>query len=119
MIFKRSHDIPSSEITSSAVYERRREFMELAAGMSMLCAVSALPRMASAQEKTLNLKKLDGVAKSRFSASESPTAYKHVTEYNNYYEFGTDKTDPARYAARMKVMPWTVAVDGEVGKPRT
>jgi sulfoxide reductase catalytic subunit YedY len=49
---------------------------------------------------------------------EKPTAYEHITTYNNFYEFGTDKDDPARHAGRLKTRPWTVAVEGEVGKPR-
>ena len=49
---------------------------------------------------------------------EKPTSYKDVTTYNNFYEFGLDKDDPARNAGRMKTRPWTVAVEGEVGKPK-
>ena len=101
------------------IYENRRHFMKVAAGASLLGATGALSRLAGAQEKTLGLQKLENVAKSRFSTSEPPTAYKHVTSYNNYYEFGTDKDDPADYAERLRVRPWTVAVDGEVAKPRT
>ena len=59
------------------------------------------------------------MARSRFSTGEPLTAYRHVTSYNNYYEFGTEKDDPARYARRLKLRPWTVAVEGEVAKPRT
>ena len=116
---KLPRDVSPSEITPRAIYERRREFMKLAAGISILGSASAFSPGASAQEKTLGLKKLEGVSKSRFSTGETPTAYKHVTEYNNYYEFGTDKGDPARSASRLKVTPWTVVVDGEVAKPRT
>ena len=50
---------------------------------------------------------------------EKPTPYKDVTTYNNYYEFGTDKADPARYAKTLKPRPWTVAVEGAVKKPRS
>jgi len=55
---------------------------------------------------------------SPFSTMERPTSYEDVTGYNNFYEFGTDKSDPARYAKSLRVQPWTVAVDGEVAKPR-
>jgi sulfoxide reductase catalytic subunit YedY len=119
MIIKRPDDIQASEITPRAVYEGRREFMKLAAGASILGAAGALPLLAAAQEKTLGLTKLENVAKSRFSTSEPLTAYRHVTGYINYYEFGTDKEDPPRYASRLSVRPWTVAVEGEVAKPRT
>jgi len=50
---------------------------------------------------------------------DKPTRYEDVTSYNNYYEFGTDKSDPARHAGRLKTRPWTVAVDGEVARPRS
>ncbi|HEX7075636.1 MAG TPA: protein-methionine-sulfoxide reductase catalytic subunit MsrP [Hyphomicrobiaceae bacterium] len=119
MIIKQPNDVPPSEITPKGIYEHRRRFMKIAAGASVLGATGALWRGAAAQEKTLGLQKLENVAMSRFSTSEPPTAYKHVTSYNNYYEFGTDKDDPADYARRLRIRPWTVAVDGEVAKPRT
>jgi sulfoxide reductase catalytic subunit YedY len=93
--------------------------MKLAAGASVLGAAGPLTHAAPAQEKTLGLTKLGNVAKSGFSTGEPPTTYRHVTSYNNYYEFGTEKDDPARHAGRLKVRPWTVAVEGEVAKPRT
>ena len=105
--------IPSSEITPPGIYNRRRELMKLAAAGSLLSVVGLLPRAASAQTK------LSNVGMSGYSTNEPATAYTHVTGYNNYYEFGTDKEDPPRHAKRLKVRPWTVAVDGEVAKPRT
>ena len=119
MIINRPSDVAPSEITPKGIYENRRHFMKLAAGASLLGATGALSRVAGAQEKTLGLQKLENVAKSRFSTSEAPTAYKHVTGYINYYEFGTEKEDPPQFAKRLRVRPWTVAVDGEVAKPRT
>ncbi|MGH8189240.1 MAG: protein-methionine-sulfoxide reductase catalytic subunit MsrP [Steroidobacteraceae bacterium] len=119
MIIKRPDDILPSEITPRAIYEGRRHFMKVAAGASVLGAGGLLARGTSAQEKTLGLQKLENVAKSAYSTSEPRTAYKHVTGYINYYEFGTDKDDPPRFAHRLRVRPWTVAVDGEVAKPRT
>ena len=64
-------------------------------------------------------RKLQNFGKSPFSTNEPQTSYRHVTTYNNYYEFGTDKDQPAVLAQRLKVRPWTVAVEGEVAKPRT
>ena len=119
MIIRRPSDIRPSEITPRRVYEDRRRFMKLAAGASCLGAAAPLAALASGKEKTLGLQKLENVAKSRLSTDEPPTAYRHVTSYNNYYEFGTDKDDPARLAKALSVRPWTVAVDGEVAKPRT
>ena len=119
MIIKRPNDIQPSEITARGIYERRRELMKLAAGASLLGAAGSLSRVVGAQERTLGLQKLENVAKSRFSTGEPLTAYRHVTSYNNYYEFGTDKDDPVRIAGRLKIRPWTIAVEGEVAKPRT
>jgi sulfoxide reductase catalytic subunit YedY len=116
MLIKRSSDIEPSEITPQRVYERRRELLKLAAAGSVLGAAGLLPR---AQAQTGGLQTLGNLAKSRFSTNEAPTAYQHVTGYINYYEFGTDKNDPPRYAKRLKVRPWTVTVEGEVAKPRT
>jgi len=119
MLIKRPSDILPSEITPRPFYERRRSLIKLAAAGSILGAAAPLARGVRAQEKTLGLQKLDGVAKSAFSTKEPLTAYKHVTTYNNFYEFGTEKEDPAVYAKRLKVRPWTVVVEGEVAKPRT
>jgi sulfoxide reductase catalytic subunit YedY len=120
MLIKRPSDILPSEITSPEIYARRREFMKLAAAGSILGATGLLAPAAGAQTvKTLGLQKLDNVAKSALSTNEKPTDYKHVTSYNNYYEFGTEKEEPARYAKALKVRPWSVVVEGEVAKPRT
>jgi sulfoxide reductase catalytic subunit YedY len=118
MLIRRPDEIRASEITPRACYERRREIMKLAAAGTLLGASGLLGRGAAAQEKTLGLPKLEKVAKSRFSTGEPRTAYTHVTGYNNYYEFGTDKDDPAANASRLRVRPWTVAVEGEVARPR-
>jgi sulfoxide reductase catalytic subunit YedY len=115
---KRPQELRSSEITPRPLYEQRREFMKFAAAGSILGAAGLSARGARAEEKTLGLRKLPGVARSPLSTSEAATAYRHVTGYNNYYEFGTDKDDPARNAGRLRVRPWTVALEGEVAKPR-
>jgi sulfoxide reductase catalytic subunit YedY len=119
MLIKRPTDVAPSEITPRDGYERRRELMKLAAAGAILGPAALAGGAASAQEKTLGLQKLDGVKKSPLSTSEKSTAYKHVTTYNNFYEFGTDKEDPAEFAHRLRVRPWTVVVEGEVAKPRT
>ena len=118
MLIKRPLDILPSEITPEGVYIRRRELMKAAAAGSILAATGGLaPGNAVAQGG--GLAKLDGVKKSAYSTVEQPNTYKQITTYNNYYEFGTDKDDPARYADKLKVKPWTVVVEGEVKKPRT
>ena len=116
MLIKRPSDILPSEITDPKFYQRRREFIKLAAAGSVLGGSSLLSAAADAQ--TAGLAKL-ATKKSPLSTIEEPTGYKHVTSYNNYYEFGTDKADPAVHAKNLKTKPWTVVVEGEVKKPRT
>jgi methionine sulfoxide reductase catalytic subunit len=118
MLIKRPDAIPSSEITPQPVYARRREFMKAAAAGAILSATVGCSEDTSSAQGT-GRQKLANVAKSRFSSIEEPTEYKHVTLYNNYYEFGTDKSDPALYAGRLRTRPWTVSVEGECLKPRT
>ena len=55
----------------------------------------------------------------KYSAPDKPTTYADATTYNNFYEFGTDKGDPALYAGSLKPRPWTLRVDGDVKKPLT
>ena len=63
--------------------------------------------------------KIDGIKKSSFSTKESVTPYKDVTNYNNYYEFSTDKYEPAGLAKDFKTRPWTVTIDGAVEKKQS
>ena len=107
MLIRRPADILPSEITPREVYLNRRQWMAGAAGLAL--AAAALPEGVGAA--TLN------AAKSPFSTDEKKTSREDVTSYNNYYEFGTGKDDPAAKAKSLKTSPWTVKVDGMVGKP--
>jgi sulfoxide reductase catalytic subunit YedY len=100
-------DIPSSEITPYKVYLDRRRFLTQGAAAAVGAAV--LPRGLAGLEP-------GGRAVSQV---EEPTPYEDITTYNNFYEFGTDKGDPARYAGAFKPLPWTVAIEGECGNPGT
>ena len=113
----------SSEITPRAAYEQRRQWLKLlatgAAG-STLAAWAARDARASTAAPG-RLAPLPG-ARSAVSGAvtmERLTSYQDVTTYNNFYEFGTDKSDPAKYAKSLKTRPWTVTVEGEVRKPGT
>lgn len=117
MLIKRPVDILPSEITPQPVYARRREFIKAAAAGAILAAAGCSDDPGPAQDA--GRQKLPDVANSRFSSIEEPTEYKHVTLYNNYYEFGTEKSEPALYAKRLRTRPWTVSVEGECLKPRT
>ncbi|NMG68892.1 protein-methionine-sulfoxide reductase catalytic subunit MsrP [Parazoarcus communis] len=116
MLIKRPADIPASEITPRDLFDDRRRFLQQA-GASLIAGAAlwhGVPDNARAAAT-----RLSPLASSPFSTTESQTAYKSVTTYNNFYEFGTDKEDPARNADKMAVRPWTVRVEGLAGKPRT
>lgn len=100
--------IKSSDITPRNLYFSRRDFMRLAAGAA---ATALLPGSLWAAEKLKAAKSAD------FADKEELTPYDKVTQYNNFYEFGTGKDDPAANAGSLKTRPWTVAVEGEVHKP--
>ena len=107
MLIRRPAEFPSREITPKHIYLNRRKFLS---GIPAVLAAGRLARAAAA--------KLPGLAKSPFSTSEKPNSYQDVTHYNNFYEFGTQKDQPADMAKDFKTSPWTVAVEGEVAKPR-
>ncbi len=100
-----------SEITPPEIYRERRRFMQ---GMGALAAGAALGAMDDAHAGV----KLAGVRPSAYTLGEDKTSYKDVTTYNNFYEFGTGKGDPADNAGSLKTRPWTVTVEGEVRQPR-
>ena len=106
MLIKSRSDLAASAITPRSVYLRRREFIAAAA----LSGISALaPGSAGASPLR--------AAKSGFSTNETPTPRGDVTGYNNFYEFGPSKTDPAANAGKLTVKPWTIGIEGLVGKP--
>jgi sulfoxide reductase catalytic subunit YedY len=117
MLIRRKPDIVPSELTPRQVYRERRRFM-LGAGAVGAAAALGGAGLLQPGERAQAAAKLTGVTKSPLSTSEEMTPYKDVTTYNNYYEFGTDKSDPADEAHRLRTRPWTVELDGEVKKPR-
>ncbi|MFN5699776.1 MAG: protein-methionine-sulfoxide reductase catalytic subunit MsrP [Betaproteobacteria bacterium] len=120
------HPTPS-DITPRAVFEQRRELLKgLAAGAAGPALALWAARDARAQMGTLTAGpgKLPKLAAQRSTVEgavvmDKLTAYEHVAGYNNFYEFGLDKADPARYAHTLRTRPWTVTVEGECAKPRT
>jgi sulfoxide reductase catalytic subunit YedY len=101
MLIRRPADIPASEITDESLYWKRREFLK-AAGFGMVALGGWIPPSAP-----------------RYAGrdDEKLTPYEDVTGYNNYYEFGTGKDDPARNATKFRTRPWKVEVAGEVKRP--
>jgi len=113
----------SSDITPRAVYESRRDLLRwFASGAAGITLAGWAGRDALAQAvRPGKLPALPGARSAVAGAvtMERTTPYDDVASYNNFYEFGTDKADPARYAGTLKTRPWTVSVEGEVKKPRT
>jgi len=112
--------IPSAEITPKWLYLNRRKFLTGALGVSAgALAARALKELAWPSQTVEAGTKLSVAAKSPYSTTEQVTSYENVTHYNNFYEFGTNKEDPAKNAAKFRTSPWSVKVFGLVDKPRT
>jgi sulfoxide reductase catalytic subunit YedY len=106
MLIQNAPNIRSSEITPKDVYMSRRRFLATATLIGGGLAVSARAATYS------------GLVKSPLSTNEKITSSRDATTYNNYYEFGTSKEEPAQKANTLKTSPWTVSVEGAVDKPR-
>jgi sulfoxide reductase catalytic subunit YedY len=120
MLIKTRPELPSSEITPESVYVNRRAFMQtaLAAGAGVALGGAAEARTPAAAVQAGNVWPIANAAKSPLSVKgEAINSFEDITGYNNFYEFGTDKTDPARYQGKLTVRPWTVKIDGHVTKP--
>jgi len=117
MLIKEKQQVPSSEITPQSLYLNRRKFLTASAvaGAAALAGF-AIGEIASPSAVVEANAKIDGIKKSSFSTTETVTPYKDVTNYNNYYEFSTDKYEPADLAKNFKTRPWTVTIDGLVKK---
>ena len=103
-----------SDITPQAVFENRRNLIKAAAAGSF---GMALAPWFSREALAANPEKLSAVINQAYASKDGLTPYKYVTTYNNFYEFGTDKADPAEYAHTLQTRPWTIAIEGLVKKP--
>jgi len=106
MLIGKPNDISGSEITPRAVYVRRRDFLLGVAALGLLPSLASKVGAAPLQ-----------FGKSPYSTDEKLTSREDVTSYNNFYEFGTDKGDPAANAHTLTTKPWKVKIDGLVDKP--
>lgn len=141
-------EIQPSEITSQSVYSNRRHFIKLAANSGLITSAALLSLKAKAAniagsgstsrttlsartntpQSTKSLKKdaiynprqkLEGVIKSGYGRDLKIDTYDNITTYNNYYEFGTDKSNPVVQARTFQPNPWTISIEGEVKKTKT
>jgi sulfoxide reductase catalytic subunit YedY len=117
MLTKKAADIKSSEITSPDLFWNRRRFLVGAAIAGAAVATgAAFDEIARPSLTARANARIDGIQKSPFSTTEKETPYKDVTNYNNFYEFSTDKYEPAGLAKNFRTRPWTVTIDGDVKK---
>ena len=118
MLIKKSSDIPNSEVTPKSVYLNRRKFLlgAGAAGAGLVAGKAFFDL--TAPEQQVMAAKLNYSKNTQFSTSEKQTPKQDVTHYNNFYEFGTEKEDPAKQAKDFKNRPWSVSVEGLCKKPR-
>lgn len=125
MLIKKSSDVKSSEITPENVYLNRRSFMKAAVLAGSTLATAGVYRWLNPPPPVIpDLDDIADVSKSQetsngFIVDEPKTSYKDVTSYNNYYEFSTNKYEPARLAETFVTRPWTIEVGGLVNKPKT
>ena len=123
MLIRHQADIRAREITPWSTYLRRREFLLRSAGLAVVAAGGALPgcgpgEAGSGRAPEQPLRLLDAQpGPGELSSDEPRTPYSDATRYNNFYEFGTDKQDPAANAGSLRTEPWSVTVEGEVAKP--
>lgn len=120
MLVKRSPNLKYSDITPRETYLNRRKFlyrMGLAGGLALTGAglVDLVNPSSRAYAATT---RLQGMSGNKYSTTERVTPEQVVTTYNNYYEFGTDKGDPAKNAQKFVTSPWSISVEGECAKPR-
>jgi methionine sulfoxide reductase catalytic subunit len=118
MLIRRTPDLQYSDITPKSVYLDRRKFLR-GMGLAGVAAIAGknLLDLVYPSRSVYAGTKLTTI-KGPFSTDEKITPAGDVTHYNNFYEFGSDKSDPARNAQGFRTSPWTVSVEGEVAKPR-
>jgi sulfoxide reductase catalytic subunit YedY len=124
---RKAWELPYSEVTPEPLYHNRRDFLRLAAAgtIGAIAAGCASPAVDASTgvapdqgtptgQDLTNYKKGAMVTDPKV---DPPNSWDQLTNYNNYYEFGTNKSDPARYAPKLTTRPWTVKIDGMVAKP--
>src|SRR5215469_73184 len=115
MLIKKPQAVRSSEITPKHVYLNRRKFLA-GVGLAGAAAANRLKRLVHSPDLVFAEEKIADIQKSPFSTNEKITPMKDVTHYNNYYEFSTEKEEPADLAKNFRIQPWNVTIDGAVSK---
>ena len=115
MLIKKAPDIRSSEVTPRSLYLNRRKFLTVVTGAAVAVGMG-FRQFINPTTVAQASNKIDGLKKSPFSTTETITPEKDVTHYNNYYEFSTQKEEPADLAKNFRTRPWKVKIDGLVDK---
>jgi sulfoxide reductase catalytic subunit YedY len=115
MLIGKSRELRYSAVTPKKAYLNRRRFLAASGGLALGSAGAF--KIFSGSAGTLPGRRL-AARKSSFSTTEKPTPLGDVTNYNNFYEFGTAKTDPAENAKNFRTAPWSISIEGAVAKPR-
>ena len=100
--------IPSSEITSESNYLNRRKLIQ---SVGLFSLGLGLSESSSGQEQIVN--SLQSIKNQKYSTTEAPNSYSDITTYNNFYEFGMQKSDPYLNSGMFEPKPWSVEVSGE------
>jgi sulfoxide reductase catalytic subunit YedY len=111
---KKNWHASENDVTPEGLYLNRRSFIGGGAGAALLGLTGLTPAAIAGSERQLHDLKY---SKTAFNPGEALTPYEAVTSYNNFYEFGTGKSDPAENAWRLQPKPWSVKVDGHVARP--
>jgi sulfoxide reductase catalytic subunit YedY len=123
MLIKNATDLRESDVTPKSWYLRRRDFLGVAGSTAAMVATSGLNPLFSGtstvRAQNPGAQKLANLKKSPLSTDEKLNSYKDVTTYNNFYEFGLDKGDPARHSGSLRPRPWSIVVEGQCAKPGT
>ena len=106
--------IPSSEITPEHIYNDRRNFIK---NLGLILSSTALSTFTNTSFAGLST--LPSFVQSKEHGNEKLSSFKDITSYNNYYEFGTSKSDPYDHADLLKIDPWSISIEGSVAKPLT
>lgn len=118
MIFKDPR-IKSRDITPQDVFAHRRKLLKILTVGSLAAGLSSSLQYEAFALTENNQKKLKAKYNQKYSVNDKHTSFKDATTYNNFYEFGMDKDDPARYAKSLITRPWTISIEGLVQKPMT
>ncbi|MGB7282533.1 MAG: twin-arginine translocation signal domain-containing protein, partial [Candidatus Acidiferrum sp.] len=119
MLLQTKPELTYADVTPKELYFNRRKFLKAMGIVSAAAfAGNRLLKLVSPSQSVFAGANFPNLVKSPFSTTEKVTSFEDVTHYNNFYEFGVDKSDPAKHAQKFHTSPWTVSVEGEVNTKR-